>query len=153
MTDLTQAALIAWQILHTILTVVVIIYLLTVNQRLRELRSVRAEVQAWLTEFNKLITSGTLAARELKQSLAVAQLKMPSIVAARENAAAQAATAPAPAPRPAREEVVRVTPEELAALAGGSAAARAPRPEPRAEPRPEPAAKATPPNDPLANLF
>ena len=152
MMDLTQAALVAWQILHTILTVVVIIYLLTVNQRLRELRSVRAEVQAWLTEFNKLITSGTLAARELKQSLAVAQLKMPSIVAARES---QAAAAPAPppaaaptAPKPTREEVLRVTPEELAALAAGNA----PRPQ-RAEARPEPAAKPAPPNDPLAKLF
>ena len=85
MTDWTQAALFGWQILHTILIVVVLGYLLVVNGRLRELRSVRAEVQAWLTEFNKLITSGTLAARELKQSLAMAQLKMPGIAASREG--------------------------------------------------------------------
>ena len=102
MTDWTQAALIGWQILHTILIVVVLGYLLVVNGRLRELRSVRAEVQAWLTEFNKLITSGTLAARELKQSLAMAQLKMPGIAASREGR-------PTGAPKVSREEVIQVS--------------------------------------------
>jgi len=138
MTDWTQAALIGWQILHTVLIVVVLGYLLVVNGRLRELRSVRAEVQAWLTEFNKLITSGTLAARELKQSLAMAQLKMPGITAAREGR-------PTGPPKISREEVIQVSAEEIASLSGSL-----PRKPPRAE---APQAKTPPPPDPLAKLF
>jgi len=138
MTDWTQAALFGWQILHTILIVVVLGYLLVVNGRLRELRSVRAEVQAWLTEFNKLITSGTLAARELKQSLAMAQLKMPGIAASREGR-------PTGPPKVSREEVIQVSAEEIAALSGSL-----PRKAPRAEGS---QAKTPSPPDPLAKLF
>ena len=138
MTDWTQAALIGWQILHTILIVVVLGYLLVVNGRLRELRSVRAEVQAWLTEFNKLITSGTLAARELKQSLAIAQLKMPGIAATREGRATGA-------PKINREEVIEVSAEELASLSGS---------QPRKPQRGDAAQTKTPSQpDPLAKLF
>lgn len=138
MTDWTQAALIGWQVLHTVLIVVVLAYLLMVNKRLRELRSVRAEVQAWLTEFNKLITSGTLAARELKQSLAVAQLKMPGINAAREGRQQSPA-------RQVREEIIEVSAEELAALSGGQT---------RKAPRVEASQAKTPaPPDPLSKLF
>ena len=148
MTDWTQAALIGWQVLHTILIVVVLGYLLVVNQRLRELRSVRAEVQAWLTEFNKLITSGSLAARELKQSLAMAQLKMPGISAAREGR-------PQAPVRQVRDEIIEVSAEELAALTSGQ-----PRRGPRTETTQDKTtqakatqAKAPPPSDPLAKLF
>jgi len=138
MTDWTQAALFGWQILHTILIVVVLGYLLVVNGRLRELRSVRAEVQAWLTEFNKLITSGTLAARELKQSLAMAQLKMPGIAASREGR-------PTGPPKINREEVIQVSAEEIASLSGSL---------PRKAPRSEASqTKTTPTPDPLAKLF
>ena len=58
---------------HTVLLVLVFIYLIGVHRRLSELRNVRSEAQAWLQEFGRVLSAGITTTADLKKSVAVAQ--------------------------------------------------------------------------------
>lgn len=72
---------IAWQVAHTVLLVAVLVYLLRVSSKLRELRNARGEAQMWLNEFARLINASTSAVKDMRVSIAAAQDELPKVLA------------------------------------------------------------------------
>jgi hypothetical protein len=66
---------------HTVLLVLVFIYLIGVHRRLSELRNVRSEAQAWLQEFGRVLSAGITTTADLKKSVAVAQNDLKDLLA------------------------------------------------------------------------
>lgn len=77
--EISNVVLVAWQVLHTGLILVVLAVLWILHRRLSELRAARSEAQAWLNEFAKLINLASGSAKDIKHSVKVAQDHLPDL--------------------------------------------------------------------------